>query len=259
MTRRVVDGRLVAFRQEMPDLAVILVEHEMDVIRRVSDRCVVLNFGRKIFEGSFDALIANPKSRNRLSGSRPMIAGATATRKLGNRHHRRLRPRRCAEGCHGRGQAGQGDMHPRRQRCRKETLIRSILGLNRVRKGEVYFGNDAIANMPTHKIVALGIATVPEGNRVLPRMTVLENLKVGGLLMRDSRRVAARMEELFETFSAAEGAARPVGRHVLRRRAFDAVDCARADDRSRTGGVRRAVTWICRRCSSPRYSELCGG
>ena len=42
------------------DLAVILVEHEMDVIRRVSDRCVVLNFGRKIFEGSFDALIANP-------------------------------------------------------------------------------------------------------------------------------------------------------------------------------------------------------
>jgi len=40
---------------------VILVEHEMDVIRRVSDRCVVLNFGRKIFEGSFDALIANPE------------------------------------------------------------------------------------------------------------------------------------------------------------------------------------------------------
>jgi len=82
----------------------------------------------------------------------------------------------------------------------KSTLIRTILGLNRVRKGEVYFGNDAIANMPTHKIAALGIATVPEGNRVLPRMTVLDNLKVGGLLMRDSRRVAARMEELFETF-----------------------------------------------------------
>ena len=82
----------------------------------------------------------------------------------------------------------------------KSTLIRTILGLNRVRKGEVYFGSDAIANMPTHKIAALGIATVPEGNRVLPRMTVLDNLKVGGLLMRDNRRVAARMEELFETF-----------------------------------------------------------
>jgi len=82
----------------------------------------------------------------------------------------------------------------------KSTLIRTILGLNRVRKGEVYFGGDAIANMPTHKIAALGIATVPEGNRVLPRMTVLDNLKVGGLLMHDSRRVTARMEELFATF-----------------------------------------------------------
>jgi branched-chain amino acid transport system ATP-binding protein len=82
----------------------------------------------------------------------------------------------------------------------KSTLIRTILGLNRVRKGEIYFGGDAIAHMPTHKIAALGIATIPEGNRVLPRMTVLENLKVGGLLLRDGKRVAARMEELFETF-----------------------------------------------------------
>jgi branched-chain amino acid transport system ATP-binding protein len=57
-TRQLMDD-LLAFRAEMPDLAVILVEHEMDVIRRVSDRCVVLNFGRKIFEGKFDDLIAN--------------------------------------------------------------------------------------------------------------------------------------------------------------------------------------------------------
>ena len=82
----------------------------------------------------------------------------------------------------------------------KSTLIRAILGLNAVRRGEVYFGDVSISNMATHKIAALGIATVPEGNRVLPRMTVLENLKVGGLLVRDPRRIAARMEELFEAF-----------------------------------------------------------
>jgi branched-chain amino acid transport system ATP-binding protein len=58
-TRQLMDD-LLSFRAEMPDLAVILVEHEMDVIRRVSDRCVVLNFGRKIFEGSFDDLIVDP-------------------------------------------------------------------------------------------------------------------------------------------------------------------------------------------------------
>ncbi|MCK1484434.1 MULTISPECIES: ABC transporter ATP-binding protein [unclassified Bradyrhizobium] len=57
-TRELMDD-LLAFRSEMPDLAVVLVEHEMDVIRRVSDRCIVLNFGRKVFEGSFDGLIAD--------------------------------------------------------------------------------------------------------------------------------------------------------------------------------------------------------
>lgn len=82
----------------------------------------------------------------------------------------------------------------------KSTLIRAILGLTRIRKGEVRFGQVATTNMPTHKIAALGIATVPEGNRVMPRMSVLDNLKVGGLIMRDDRRVAARMEEMFEVF-----------------------------------------------------------
>jgi branched-chain amino acid transport system ATP-binding protein len=82
----------------------------------------------------------------------------------------------------------------------KSTLIRTILGLNRARKGDIYFGGDAIGRLPTHRIARLGIATVPEGNRVLPKMSVLENLKVGGLLLRDNKRVASRMDELFETF-----------------------------------------------------------
>lgn len=82
----------------------------------------------------------------------------------------------------------------------KSTLIRSILGLTPVRRGSVAFGGDTITNLATHRIAALGIATVPEGNRVLPRMTVLENLKVGGLLEKDRHRLAARMEKMFATF-----------------------------------------------------------
>lgn len=82
----------------------------------------------------------------------------------------------------------------------KSTLIRTILGLNRARSGAVYFGGDDITNLPTHKIAALGISTVPEGNRVLPRMTVLENLLVGGALVKEKRTLYSRMEELFVTF-----------------------------------------------------------
>ncbi|MBG0777507.1 MAG: ABC transporter ATP-binding protein [Desulfovibrionaceae bacterium] len=41
-------------------LSIVLIEHEMNVIRRVTDRCVVLNFGRKLFEGSYDEVAADP-------------------------------------------------------------------------------------------------------------------------------------------------------------------------------------------------------
>ena len=67
-TRRLMDD-LLAFRSEEPSLSVVLVEHEMDVIRRVSDRCVVLSFGRKIFEGSFDELIADSQVQTAYLGS----------------------------------------------------------------------------------------------------------------------------------------------------------------------------------------------
>ena len=59
-TRRLMDD-LLTFRSNMPDLAVVLVEHQMDVIGRTSDRCIALNFGRKVFDGPFDALIADPE------------------------------------------------------------------------------------------------------------------------------------------------------------------------------------------------------
>lgn len=59
-TFRLMDD-VVAAREQVSGLAIVLVEHEMKVIRRVSDRCVVLNFGRKIYEGNFDGLIADPK------------------------------------------------------------------------------------------------------------------------------------------------------------------------------------------------------
>jgi branched-chain amino acid transport system ATP-binding protein len=82
----------------------------------------------------------------------------------------------------------------------KTTLMRSILGLCRLRSGSVRFGDALLSDMPTHRIAALGIATVPEGNRVFPRMTVLENLRVGGLLVKGAERESRRLEELFDIF-----------------------------------------------------------
>lgn len=83
----------------------------------------------------------------------------------------------------------------------KSTLIRAICGLNRVTGGEVSFGDVVLSSTAVHKIAALGIAVIPEGNRVFPQMTVMENLQVGSMLSR-RRGVATadRLAYMFETF-----------------------------------------------------------
>ena len=63
----------------------------------------------------------------------------------------------------------------------KSTLLRSICGHPRPRQGRILFEGQDITDLPTHQIVRLGIAQSPEGRRVFPRMSVLENLQMGAL------------------------------------------------------------------------------
>jgi branched-chain amino acid transport system ATP-binding protein len=61
----------------------------------------------------------------------------------------------------------------------KSTLMMTIFGAPRARVGTIRFAGRDITNMPTHEIAQLGIAQSPEGRRIFPRMTVLENLQMG--------------------------------------------------------------------------------
>src|SRR3972149_4605650 len=64
----------------------------------------------------------------------------------------------------------------------KTTLMRVISGLVRVRAGEVRLEGRSLGAEPAHGIVARGIAHVPEGRRIFPKLTVEENLKMGAFL-----------------------------------------------------------------------------
>ncbi len=61
----------------------------------------------------------------------------------------------------------------------KSTLMMTIFGTPRARAGKIMFEGKDITQMPTHEIARLGIAQSPEGRRIFPRMTVLENLQMG--------------------------------------------------------------------------------
>jgi branched-chain amino acid transport system ATP-binding protein len=61
----------------------------------------------------------------------------------------------------------------------KSTLMMTIFGTPRARAGTIMFDGKDITKLPTHEIARLGIAQSPEGRRIFPRMTVLENLQMG--------------------------------------------------------------------------------
>ena len=82
----------------------------------------------------------------------------------------------------------------------KTTLVRSILGLTPPRSGRIAFEGVEITRLPTHKIIAAGIACIPEGRRVFPKLTVEENLRVGAYRESSDKVMLTRMGEIFEIF-----------------------------------------------------------
>lgn len=82
----------------------------------------------------------------------------------------------------------------------KTTLIRAILGLTPARRGRIVFEGVDITQAQTHDIIRRGIACIPEGRRVFPKMTVEENLLVGAYGETDKSAIARRLEQAFDIF-----------------------------------------------------------
>ena len=76
----------------------------------------------------------------------------------------------------------------------KTTTLRAISGLKHPTTGEILFKGQRIDKLPPHAINSLGIAMVPEGRRVFPQMTVLENLLMGAFLRKDKAEVQRNLE-----------------------------------------------------------------
>jgi len=82
----------------------------------------------------------------------------------------------------------------------KSTTLRTISGLNKPSKGEIRFEGERIDGLAPDRIVARGIAHVPEGRHVFPELTVLENLMTGAYLRRDSAKVKTDLDEVYGHF-----------------------------------------------------------
>ena len=80
----------------------------------------------------------------------------------------------------------------------KSTILRSVSGIVRPAGGDILLGGESIVGLSPDKIVARGVTLVPEGRRVFPNLTVLENLKIGAYLRKD--RLSDDIEYVYSLF-----------------------------------------------------------
>ena len=82
----------------------------------------------------------------------------------------------------------------------KTTTLMSVSGLVKVRSGEVRFAGESISERPAHEIMRLGICQSPEGRKIFPRLTVLENLEMGAFTRSDRPGIQEDLEKAFTLF-----------------------------------------------------------
>jgi len=162
-------------------VTVLLIEHHMRVVMGISDRIVVLHFGRPIAEGAPG------------SGTGPVLlelddlhagyGGITALRGVNLRVH-------AGEIVALIGANGAG----------KTTTLMCCSGITPMRSGRLTFSGREISREPAHRIVAMGLAHVPEGRRIFAQLTVQENLMLGAYSRRDRSTLASEAERAFELF-----------------------------------------------------------
>ena len=82
----------------------------------------------------------------------------------------------------------------------KSTTLRSINGLNHPRQGKIRFEGKDITNEPPHDVVKMGISQSPEGRRLFPRMSVLENLEMGAFQRTDKTQLKEDLDRVYALF-----------------------------------------------------------
>jgi len=82
----------------------------------------------------------------------------------------------------------------------KTTTLRTISGLNKASGGKVLLEGKDITNVPAPKRVEMNLSQVPEGRRIFPAMTIVENLEMGAYLRKDKASIKRDMEHVYELF-----------------------------------------------------------
>jgi len=202
--KRDLAGLLLRLRDR--GLTLLLVEHDMSVVAQVSASITVLNFGKRISEGSAARVLEDPVVVEAYLGKRdgphvrePGRAGKPML--VLSNVHAAYGPVRALDGVSLEVREGEIVALLGANGAGKSTALRVISGLVRPQRGSIVFDGAPISRK-VEALVALGLAHVPEGRRVFPGLTVEENLRLGATVRSGSGEIAQDLEKLLELFPA---------------------------------------------------------
>ena len=174
--------------------AVLLVEHDLEMVAAATQRLLVLDFGRLIADGPIDRVIADPGVRRAYLGHLPAAPGAVATRAPAGRVRGRLhgdrpgrfsscttwtsptaRTGRCSA-CRSRSPSARRSRSSGRTGPASRRSPASSRGSSPRAPGRIVFDGADVTRWPAWRIARLGVAHAPEGRSVFASLTVEENL-----------------------------------------------------------------------------------
>ncbi|MFJ3901906.1 ABC transporter ATP-binding protein [Streptomyces sp. NPDC090025] len=82
----------------------------------------------------------------------------------------------------------------------KTTTLRTLSGLIKPTSGTITFDGQALGGVPAHKVVALGLAHSPEGRHIFPKLTIVENLRLGAFLRKDKDGIEKDIQRAYDLF-----------------------------------------------------------